>query len=133
MDFHREQYAILERFLDDPRTTNMIYAHHTSIHQAVIVRRGQILATGINRLGNRSDGCGYYNSSIHAEVNALKNLGNLHKLRGASMYIMRFSRCQQKDGYERFMFSEPCPMCKVILNKCTRVYGLKNIYYTAGF
>ena len=44
MDFHREHYAILERFLDDPRTTNMIYAHHTSIHQAVIVKRGQIIA-----------------------------------------------------------------------------------------
>jgi len=122
--------SILEGFLDDPRTINMHKKHRTSIHRAIIVKRGNVLAEADNNYGTRSRGSGYSASSIHAEKNVIKELGDISKLRGADMYVMRFSRDKRKSGMDRLVNSEPCPSCQIFLQKCIREYGLKNVYYT---
>ena len=119
-------YRIIEQFMDDPRTTRLRLSHNTSIHIAAIVLRGKIIAEATNRLGSRSKGCGYSNYTIHAEKNVIKQLGDLSKLRGADLYVMRQSRNNSK-----FIDSKPCSDCAYFLEKCMREYGLNNVYYTA--
>jgi len=126
-DLHLTQASIFQQFLDDPRTMNMRMKHNASLHRAVLVKRGRIIAEATNNYGSRSRGSGYSRSSIHAEKNVVKELGDIHKLRGADMYIMRFSRADPLD----FVRSVPCPSCTVFLQKCIREYGLKNVYYTS--
>jgi hypothetical protein len=126
-DLHLSQSWIFQKFMDDPRTMNMRLKHNASLHRAVLVKRGQIIADATNNYGTRSRGSGYSRSSIHAEKNVVKTLGDIHKLRGADMYIMRFSRTETIE----FVRSTPCPSCKVFLDKCMREYGLKNVYYTS--
>jgi hypothetical protein len=126
-DLHLTQMAIFQKFLEDPRTINLRMKHTASLHRAVLVKRGKIIADATNNYGNRSRGSGYSQSSIHAEKNVVKEIGDISKLRGADMYIMRFSR---KDPLG-FVKSIPCPSCMVFLEKCMKEYGLKNVYYTS--
>jgi hypothetical protein len=128
---HRTEKTLLEQFLSDPRTMNLRHSHSTSVHVAVIVKRGKILANASNRIGSRSRGSGYSDYTIHAERNVVKQLGDVAQLRGADMYIMRFSKNRRLSGFEQFMGSEPCPSCKIFLEKCIHEYGLKNVFYTA--
>lgn len=121
----RTQRNILEFFQADPKTRMLREKHYASIHKAVLVKRGQVIADATNNYGTRSRGSGYSRSSIHAEKNVVKALGDVHKLRGADMYIMRFSRTPEMD----FVRSTPCPSCRVFLEKCIKEYGLKNVYY----
>jgi len=127
-DLHLTQMSIFQRFLDDPRTMNLRQKHNASLHRAVLVKRGKIIADATNNYGSRSRGSGYSTSSIHAERNVVKSLGNIHEMRGADMYIMRFSRTEELN----FVKSTPCPGCQVFLHKCMNEYGLKNVYYTSG-
>jgi hypothetical protein len=119
---------ILERFRNDPRTTKMRLSHITSVHLAVIVLRGKVIAEATNRIGSRSRGSGYSNYTIHAERNVLKVLGDYNKLRNADMYVMR---CGRGINSETFINSKPCSDCEYFLNKCMKKYGLRNVYYTA--
>lgn len=119
---------ILEQFRDDPRTEKLSLSHRTSVHIAVIVLRGKIIAEATNRIGTRSKGSGYSNVTIHAEKNVLKALGDFNKLRDADMYVMR---CGKGDNKSKFMNSKPCADCEMFLKKCMRKYGLKNVYYTS--
>jgi hypothetical protein len=119
---------ILEQFRDDPRTTKMRLSHATSVHIAVIVSHGKIIAEATNRLGTRSKGCGYSKNTIHAERNVVKVLGDYNKLRDADMYVMRCGRGPEAPD---FINSKPCSGCEYFLNKCMRKYGLKNVYYTS--
>ena len=121
----RTQRNLLEFFQADPKTRMLRDKHYASIHKAVLVKRGHILADATNNYGSRSRGSGYSRSSIHAEKNVVTALGDVHKLRGADMYIMRFSR----DSEMKFVKSRPCPACQIFLEKCIREYGLKNVYY----
>ena len=123
---HLTQTSIFQQFLDDPRTLNMRMKHNASLHRAVLVKRGIIIADATNNYGSRSRGSGYSRSSIHAEKNVVKVLGDIHKMQGADMYIMRFSR---KDEVS-LVKSTPCSACTIFLEKCMREYGLKNVYYT---
>jgi hypothetical protein len=97
-----------------------------SLHVAVLVKRGKILAFANNKNGSRSSGSGYSERSIHAERHVVKRLGNIQELRGADMYIMRISK-----GGCRLQPSMPCPECQLFLEKCVREYGLRRIYFTA--
>ena len=124
---HLSQKSIFQSFLDDPRTRNLRNKHYASIHWAVLVKRGKIIAEANNNYGSRSRGSGYSRSSIHAERNVVKALGDIMEIRGADMYIMRFSRTEEVE----FVRSTPCAQCKVFLDKCVKEYGLKNIYYTS--
>jgi hypothetical protein len=130
-EMHRSSLSIFEDFVNDPRTTNMRNKHYASIHKAVIVKRGIVLAEANNNYGSRSRGSGYSRSSIHAEKNVVKALGDISKLKGADMYIMRFTRDSRLKGMDQLMNSEPCRACQIFLEKCMREYGLKNVYYTS--
>jgi hypothetical protein len=131
MDVMRQSEArLLETIVSNPRTLNLRYAHFASIHVAVIVKRGKIIAEATNGFGSRSRGSGYNTSSIHAERNVIKELGNIHELRGAEMYVVRISRSYASQGDSQFIGSKPCCQCMVFLEKCMREYGLKNVYYT---
>lgn len=124
---HNTQSSIMEFYLQDPRTRCQKEKHYASIHRAAIVKRGRIIAEATNNYGSRSRGSGYSRSSIHAERNVVKALGDISLLKGADMYIMRFSRGETME----FVKSRPCSACMVFLEKCMKEYGLKNVYFTA--
>jgi Cytidine and deoxycytidylate deaminase zinc-binding region len=130
---HRARTSILEEFLSDPKTTNLAACdkQRQSLHVAVIVMRGKILASATNRNGSRSSGSGYSSHSIHAEKNVIKQLGDISKLRGADLYVMRISRDHKKTHSDKFLYSKPCDECQIFLEKCMKEYGLKNVYFTA--
>jgi hypothetical protein len=123
--------SILDRFLNDSRTTRMHMGHTTKLHIAIIVKRGKILAEATNKVASRSNGAASRGSQnyIHAERNVIRALGDNRKLRGADMYVMRFGKIC-KDSDIEFKYSQPCPECTVLLEKCMREYGLKNVYFT---
>lgn len=119
---------LISSFLDDPRTTKLHANHNTSVHLAVLVLRGKIIATASNRVGTRSRGSGFSNMTIHAEVNVVKSLGDNTKIKGCDLYVMRIPKESKKgDG---FMSSKPCHSCEKFLTKCMKEYGLNNVYYT---
>ena len=120
---------LLDQIISNSRTVNLRYAHFASIHVATLIKRGKIIAQATNGFGSRSRGSGYSDSSIHAEKNVIKQLGNIHELRGADMYIVRISRDPRLEGLDQFVKSNPCPQCTSFLEKCIKEYGLKNIYY----
>lgn len=97
----------------------------SSLHMAVLVKRGKIIETATNTLGSRSRGSGYSELTLHAERAVIKKLGDISKLRGCTMYVWRV-------GFAEFypMSSEPCSECQVFLNKCVKQYGLRGIFYT---
>jgi hypothetical protein len=121
---------LLEQILSNPRTINLKYAHFASIHVAVLMKRGRIIAEATNGFGSRSRGSGYCASSIHAERNVVKEIGNIHELKGAEMYVVRISRNKDLYNEDPFVGSKPCAQCRVFLEKCMKEYGLKNVYYT---
>ena len=126
---HLTQTSILQQFINDPRTVSMLNIHRKSnirVHQAVLVKRGNIIAEAKNIYGTRSRGSGYSDASLHAEKHVVKQLGDISKLNGADMYVMRFSRGKEGELVE----SKPCDSCMIFLHKCMREYGLKNVYYT---
>ena len=120
--------SIIEQFRNDPRINKLRQCHETSVHIAIVVLRGKIIAEATNRLGSRSRGCGYSNYTIHAERNVVKVLGNYNKLRDADIYVMR---CGKGVNSFDFINSKPCCECECFLNKCMNKYGLKNVYYTS--
>ena len=130
---HKIQTSILEEFLSDPRTTSLIECDKAriSFHFAVVVLRGNILATATNRNGSRSSGSGYSDHSIHAEKNVVKKLGDISKLRGADLYVMRIGKDNKNGKGNKLMTSKPCDECQLFLEKCMREYGLKNVYFTS--
>lgn len=121
---------LLDQILSNPRTINLKYAHFASIHVAVLMKRGRIIAEATNGFGSRSRGSGYCANSIHAERNVVKEIGNIHELKGAEMYVVRISRNKDLELEDPFVGSKPCSQCRVFLEKCIKEYGLKNVYYT---
>ena len=98
--------------------------HRTQLHHATIIRRHKILASAYNGIGSRSRGCGYSEMTICAERKAIKTLGDLTKLRGATLVVVRYGR----EGELRP--SAPCHGCQVLIDKCIRNYGLKKVIYS---
>lgn len=96
----------------------------TSLHFAILYKRGKVLATATNAVGSRSKGCGYSTHTIHAERAVLKKIGDTNRLRDAELFVVRLSKSND------FMSSEPCHACKRHLTKCMREYGLKAVYYS---
>jgi hypothetical protein len=121
---------LLDKFLSDSKTYRLPLRHTTKLHVAIIVKRGKILAEATNKIASRSNGAATRGSQnyIHAERNVLRTLGDISKLRGADMYIMRISN--GPDNNIQFKYSQPCPECTVLLEKCMKEYGLKNVYFT---
>jgi deoxycytidylate deaminase len=105
-------------------------------HVAVIVYRGKIIASAVNRIGYRQEASkSYYNTylhtdrNLHAEENVVRSLGNYNKMKDADMYIMKFGRGQNDGAYVN---SKPCAKCECFLNKCMREYKLKRVFYTTS-
>ena len=120
--------SIIEQFRNHPRINKLRQSHETSVHIAIVVLRGKIIAEATNRLGSRSKGSGYSAQTIHAERNVLKVLGDYNKLRDADIYVIR---CGKGVNAFNFINSKPCSECECFLNKCMNKYGLKNVYYTS--
>lgn len=116
--------------LDDFKHLGERYAHWTSrtvtsLHVAIIIGRGgNILAESCNRVGSRSSGAGYSKSTIHAERAALKELGDMSKLRDATLVVVRV------DKYGELKNSFPCHACQQHLLAAMKKYGLRNVYYS---
>ena len=77
--------------------------HRTQIHIAIIIKRGKILEIASNSVGSRSKGCGYQERTIHAERAVIKKIGDISKLNGASLIVIRVMRGTHEIGN-----SEPC-------------------------
>ena len=122
--------TIIHSILEDKTVENLVRSYKTSTHVAVLIKRGQEIARATNRVGSRSRGAGWSDCTIHAERNVVKELGDLEKLRGATLYVFRISRCRSKVGIERVTNSEPCYDCHLFLTKCHEKYGLRKVYYT---
>ena len=120
---------LMEQFRNDPYIQKIQKRHYTSIHVAVLVSRGKIIAQAHNKIGSRSRGCGYSDYSIHAEKNVVKEVGDNNKLKGANMYVFRFGRGGNSDV---IMNSKPCYGCTLFLEKCMNKYGLNKVYYSSG-
>ena len=122
-------YSLLERFLEDPNTMRMRQSETTSFHLAMLVKRGKILTIASNRIGSRSQGCGFSKYTIHAERNVVKSFGDVSQLRGCDMFVMRIHSGTMSKG-NRFGNSAPCKDCQIFLEKCQRQYGLRHVYFT---
>ena len=118
--------SLITQILDDKSLQNLRASQKISIHVALIVKRGQIIAKATNSIGSRSRGCGYSDMTIHAERAVVKQLGDLQQLRGASLYVVRVSKSNQC-GIKN---SEPCYDCHIFLKKCHEKYGLSRVFYS---
>ena len=126
----QSDYSLLDSFLQDPNTMKMQrMKEHTKFHLAMLVSRGKIIQIAPNKLGDRSNGCGYAERTIHAERNVIKQLGNTNLIRGCDMYVMKIHQ-HKTTGEKTFCYSKPCHGCQVFINKCQKQYGLNNVYYT---
>lgn len=100
--------------------------HNSQFHQAMIVKRNQILAIAHNSVGSRSRGSGYSDRTIHAERAVVKRLGDVSQLRGATLYVYRFNAVGELRD------SSPCHGCQIFLEKCMREYGLRKVIYSTS-
>ena len=88
---------------------------HTSYNHVAIIYQGRkIIAIGQNKLNKRHKNT----ETIHAEVDAIHSLGDISKLRGAVLVVVRISS-------SGLLNSKPCVSCEIMLQKCVRVYGLR--------
>lgn len=126
-------YALLESFMNDPNITRMRERHRTQrFHYAMLVLRGKIVSMASNDYGTPSrGGCGYGKwCTIHAEKNCIKKVGDLSKLKGCDLYVMKI-REHAITNEMYFSNSKPCRSCTLFLEKCQRNFGLKNVFYTS--
>jgi len=78
-----------------------------------------------NRSGTRSQGCGWSDYTLHAELAVIKKLGNKELLRGAILIVVRLT-----NDPDHFINSHPCDTCKLTLTKHMRDDGLRAVYYS---
>ena len=96
--------------------------HNTSFHIARIYRHNKLLGEARNKIGSRSRGSGYSDSTLHAEKAVVKMVGN--NLKGCVLEVIRLNKNNQH------MNSKPCKDCCVFLNKCMKKYGLLAVRYS---
>jgi hypothetical protein len=115
-------YNIANQFI----SVDSIWAKHkTQAHIALIMKRGKVIEVASNSIGSRSKGCGYENRTIHAERAVLKKMGDMSKLDGCTLVVIRIMKGTKEIGN-----SEPCHSCKCHLEKCMRRHGLRQVYYS---
>jgi len=115
----------LERVIHEhtPAPCKSCRPHNTFLHIAAIVKRGKVIAVAHNRIGTRSKGSGYSDQTIHAEKAVVKKLGDISRLRGATLCVWRISAIN-------VLPSKPCDECHLFLKKCMDQYGLRSVMYT---
>jgi hypothetical protein len=94
--------------------------HITHAHVALIFRGRKLLAIGQNRPVCH----GTHQNTIHAEVAAIRSLGDISQLRGATLVVVRLSPAGEIRG------SKPCSSCQCVLDKCMREYGLRSYLHS---
>lgn len=94
-----------------------------SLHVALVFHGAELLGAFTNRYGSRSSGVGYSARSIHAEREALRQLGHSKKLYGARMVVLRIN----KQG--ELLYSRPCDECMPALQKAIQKYKIQ-VYYS---
>lgn len=95
------------------------------IHVAMLMKRGKILSVASNIVGSRKRGAGFDDRTLHAERAVIKKVGDISKLYGATLVVIRITKVTYELGN-----SEPCHSCRCHLEKCIKDYGLKTIYYS---
>lgn len=101
-----------------------------SMHGAVIVKSGHILGSGFNHDRYRGFGTLTYTNygkliySTHAEIDALLDVGDFSRLRGATMYITR------RGKYGTFKYSAPCTRCQAMITTMRHKWGLSRVVFT---
>ena len=93
------------------RYTTKHRQHH---HVAMIFNGRKLLAIGQNRVADRGR-----RHTVHAEIDAIHSLGDLSKLRGATLVVIRLAASGIRN-------SKPCSACECVLQKCVREYGLRS-------
>jgi hypothetical protein len=89
-------------------------------HVAILFRGRKILAIGQNRV---STARGSDHPTIHAEADAIRQLGDVSKLRGATLVVIRLSA-------SGLSYSAPCHSCRCLIEKCQREYGLRGVIHS---
>jgi hypothetical protein len=99
--------------------------HKSHVHIAFVYGpRQNLLAMASNKVGSRSNGAGFSDHTIHAERAALKAVGDIRKLQGATLVVIRI-------GIQgELKYSAPCSECRRHLEKCMRCYGLRRVFYS---
>ncbi len=108
-----------------PYAQSQALKHRTCVHVAALLKGKRIVAIATNKTGSRSQGSGYGNSTIHAEVAVVKKLGDISKLKGLTLVVLRYGPQRRS-----WTHSHPCEHCQVFLNKCFSEYGLNRVYYS---
>ncbi len=107
-------------------SVDSVWAKHTTqAHIAILMKRGKIIEVASNSIGSRSKGAGYETRTIHAERAVIKKVGDMSKLNGATLIVIRIMKGTREVGN-----SEPCHSCKCHLEKCIREHGLRCVYYS---
>jgi hypothetical protein len=119
--FRREDFIpLVEEMFDSLHTR-----HKCHVHIAMVYGRGRtLLGMAMNKVGSRSRGAGFSDCTIHAERAVLKQVGDISKLRGATLVVIRVSVTGELRN------SKPCAECTCHLNKCIKEYGLSRVYYS---
>jgi hypothetical protein len=92
--------------------------HRTHNHVAVIFQGRKRIAIGQNRACQRGE-----RKTVHAEADAIRSLGDISKLRGATLVVIRIAPTG-------LLNSAPCKKCCCLLQKCMRVYGMKGYVHS---
>ncbi len=115
-------YNMVKRFI----SVETIWGKHkTQAHIAIVIKRGKVLEIASNSIGSRSKGCGYQERTIHAERAVIKKVGDISKLNGCTLIVIRIMKGTKEIGN-----SEPCHSCRCHLEKCMREHGLKQVLYS---
>ena len=97
----------------------------TSLHVAFIYGRGgALLGAATNRVGSRSQGAGFSGMTIHAERAAMKAVGDVTLLDGATLVVIRVGRGGKA------LSSAPCNECQCAIASAMRKYGLRRVIHS---
>ena len=114
-DMARRLRRTRERTSMDPRRLS-----GTSNHYAVLINaRNKVEAAAWNAAATPSKGRGASRYTMHAEMNALSRVRDMHKLSGCTLVVTRFT------SYGDMAESKPCRECQSKLTLLMRRYGLK--------
>lgn len=97
--------------------------HNSQYHIALLFHGRKLIAIGHNRVSYRRRSTA---RTIHAEADVIRSLGDLTKLRGSTLVVIRYGGT----GHANLINSKPCPACQRLIDKCQKDYGLKNCIHS---
>jgi hypothetical protein len=109
---HIEHYVLTE--------DRYVSKHNSYNHVALLFNGRKLIAIGQNRVSyrRRSTAC-----TIHAEADVIRSVGDISKIRGATLVVIRLSSAGLAN-------SKPCAACQRLIDKCYREYGLKKFMHS---